>query len=171
MPQRWAGGVRGTAPTPGVRGPVRPHGLSTDPRAAGRDGFAETRSSPEPAPGTARRDDPSHAPSLLRSQLAAGFWPRTLCRAGALSLAWLLPVHTVFRTGSRDAEAQMSQGAGTGALGIPPHAHAGVPTSLSICRGSGGLSTLARAVPVPRSAAEVVWVEGCSWPRPHGPDP
>ena len=65
----------------------------------------------------------------------------------------------------------MSQGASPGALSIPPHARAGVPTSLSICQGSGGLSTRARAGPAPRFAAEVARAEGCSWPGPHGPDP
>lgn len=60
---RWAGGT-GDCPTPCVKGPVCPHGLTTAPRAVGRDRFAEILSSPEPALGTARRDEPSHALSL-----------------------------------------------------------------------------------------------------------
>lgn len=46
-----------------------PHGLTADPCAVGREGLAET-SSPEPAFGTVRRDDPSHAPSLAPKRVS-----------------------------------------------------------------------------------------------------
>lgn len=81
------GGGAGDCPTPCVRGPACPCGLTVDPRAMGREGFAEPRSSPEPALGTARQDDPSHA----QSDQTAAFWPRTPCGAGGTAARCPLP--------------------------------------------------------------------------------
>lgn len=65
----------------------------------------------------------------------------------------------------------MSPQASLGALAIPPHACAGVPTSLSICQGCGDTAMHPRAVPAPRFAAKVLWAEGrCSWLGPRAPD-
>lgn len=105
---------------------------------------------------------------LLRSEFAAGFWQRTICRASGT--AWPLLVHTAFRTGCHDVAAQISSRSSPRALGIPPHACARVPTSLSTCQGSSSLSTLVRAGPNPCFAAEVLRVKGCSQPGPQGPN-